>query len=320
VVGTAISPSQPRYPRSNPGKAVGLTPRQVTIAFALESAALGLIAVVIGFAVGAVLAPRLAAPTAETMLASPTIAASPWHLLVASCPVVLVVVASARASTRRSTQFSVLQAIQSGAASPTSRSRLARKIGRLSLPLPLALGLKHLVAQPHRALRLAGAIAITGAGIVFALSMKASLDAVTGADVDDVPDELPVLVYTLDAVLLVITATTLVAVVLLSVRERIRDYSVLKTVGLTPRQIACSLVGAHAALGLIAALLSIPVGIGLYLAVYALAGAHADDLVLAPWWWLALVPVGALPVIAGVTRLPARLATRIPSAQALRYE
>jgi putative ABC transport system permease protein len=301
-------------------KAVGLTPRQVTIAFALESAALGLIAVVIGFAVGAVLAPRLAAPTAETMLASPTIAASPWHLLVASCPVVLVLVASARASTRRSTRFSVLQAIQSGAASPASRSRLARTIGRLSLPLALALGLKDLVAQPHRALRLAGAIAVTGAGIVFALSMKATLDAVTGANVDDVPDELPALVYTLDAVLLVITATTLVAVALLTVRERIRDYSVLKTVGLTPRQIAWSLVGAHAALGAIAALLSIPVGIGLYLAVYALAGADADDLVLAPWWWLALVPVGALPVIAGVTSLPARLATRIPSAQALRYE
>jgi ABC-type lipoprotein release transport system permease subunit len=54
--------------------------------------------------------------------------------------------------------------------------------------------------------------------------------------------------------------------------------------------------------------------------VYALVGADADDLVLAPWWWLALVPVGALPVIAGVTSLPARLATRIPSAEALRYE
>jgi putative ABC transport system permease protein len=301
-------------------KAVGLTPRQVTIAFALESAALGLIAVVIGFAVGTVLAPRLAASTAETMLASPTIATSPWDLLVASCPVVLVLVASARASTRRSTHFSVLQAIQSGAASPASRSRLARTIGRLSLPLPLALGLKDLFAQPHRAFRLAGAIAVTGAGIVFALSMKATLDAVTSAQVDDVPDALPVLVYTLDAVLLVITATTLVAVALLSVRERIRDYSVLKTVGFTPRQIAWSLVGAHAALGLIAALLSIPVGIGLYLAVYAVAGGDADNLVLAPWWWLALVLVGALPVIAGVTSLPARLATRIPSAQALRYE
>ena len=201
-----------------------------------------------------------------------------------------------------------------------SPARLARTIGRLSLPLPLALGLKDLLARRHRALRLAGAIAVTGAGIVFALSMKATLDALVGADVDDVPDALPVLVYTLDAVLVVITATTLVAVALLSVRERVRDYSVLKTVGLTPRQIAWSLVSAHAALGLIAAVLSSPVGIGLYVAVYALVGANADDLVLAPWWWLALVPVGALPVIAGVTSLPARVATRIPSAQALRYE
>jgi ABC-type antimicrobial peptide transport system permease subunit len=48
-----------------------------------------------------------------------------------------------------------------------------------------------------------------------------------------VPEELAVLVYTLDAVLLVITTTTLIAIALLSVRERIRDYDVLKTIGLT---------------------------------------------------------------------------------------
>jgi putative ABC transport system permease protein len=301
-------------------KAIGLTPRQVTTIFALESAALGLVAVIIGYAVGALLAPRLAAPSAETMLTSPTTAASPWHLLVASCPVLLVLVASARASTRRSTRFSALHAIQSGTASPASSSRLAGIIARSSLPLPLALGLKDLVARRRRALRLAGAIAVTGAAIVFALSMKATLDAQTAGEVSDVPKELPVLVYTLDAVLLVITATTLVAVALLAVRERVRDYAVLKTIGLTPRQIAWSLVSAHAALGLLAALLSIPVGIALYLAVYRIAGGDAGDLVLAPWWWLALVPIGAPLLVAGATGLPARLATRIPTADALRYE
>jgi ABC-type lipoprotein release transport system permease subunit len=62
----------------------------------------------------------------------------------------------------------------------------------------------------------------------------------------------------------VITATTLVAIALLSVRERIRDYGVLKAIGLTPRQIASTLVGAHAAVALLAGLLSIPLGIGLY--------------------------------------------------------
>jgi putative ABC transport system permease protein len=301
-------------------KAVGLTPRQVTVVFALESAALGLIAVGIGFTVGALLAPLLATPSTETMLGSPTTAASPWHLLVASCPILLVLVGSARSSTRRSTRFSVLHAIQSGAPSPASRSRLAHAIARAPAPVPLALGLKDLLARRHRALRLGGAIMLTGAAIVFALSMKASLDARPVGQASDVPNELPVLVYTLDAVLPVITATTLVAIALLSVRERIRDYGVLKTVGLTPRQIASSLVGAHATLAVIAALASIPAGIGLDLAVYGIAGGSSEDLVLAPWWWLALVPIGTVLVVLIATGLPARLAARIPTADALRYE
>jgi ABC-type antimicrobial peptide transport system permease subunit len=301
-------------------KAVGLTPRQVTAVFALESAALGLIAVVIGFAVGVPLAPRLAAPSAETMLGSPTTTASAWHLLAAGIPVLLVLLASARTSTRRSTRFTVLHAIQSGAPTPASQSRLARRIARSSLPLPLQLGLKDLLARRHRARRLAGAIALTGAAIVFALSMQASLDARPAGEASDVPNELPVLVYTLDAVLLVITATTLGAVALLSVRERIRDYGVLKTIGLTPRQLASSLVSAHAALALIAAVLSIPIGIGLYLAAYRATGGSSDGLLIAPWWWLALVPIGTVLMVAAVTALPARLATRIPTADALRYE
>jgi putative ABC transport system permease protein len=301
-------------------KAVGLTPRQVTAVFALESAALGLIAVVIGFAVGALLAPRLAAPSAETMLGAPTTAADPWHLLVACVPVLLVLVGSARSSTRRSTRFTVLHAIQAGSPAPASHSRLARAIARAPLPVPLALGLKDLLARRRRALRLGGAIAVTGAAIVFALSMKASLDARKAGEISDVADELPALVYTLDAVLLVITTTTLVALALLSVRERIRDYGVLKTIGLTPGQIASSLVGAHAALALIAALVSIPLGIALYRAVYAMAGGDSQDIVIAPWWSLTLVPIGTLLVVAGATGLPARLATRIPAADALRYE
>jgi putative ABC transport system permease protein len=301
-------------------KAVGLTPRQIVAAFALESAALGLVAIVIGFAAGVLLAPRLAAPSAETTLGAPATAASPWHLLAAAIPVLLVLVGSARSSTRRATRFSALQAIQSGAPSLQSRSRIARALAVAPLPLPLALGLKDLLARRRRALRLGGAIAITGASIVFALSMQASLDARAAGEASDVPNELPVLVYTLDVVLLVITVTTLVAIALLSVRERIRDYGVLKTIGLTPRQIASSLVSAHAALALIAALVSIPAGIALYRAVYAIAGGDSEDLVIAPWWSLTLVPIGTVLMVVAATSLPARLATRIPIADALRYE
>jgi ABC-type lipoprotein release transport system permease subunit len=301
-------------------KAVGLTPRQITTVFSLESTALGLIAVVIGFAIGALLAPRLAAPGAETMLGSPTTAANPWHLLVAGIPVLLVLIGSARSSTRRATRFSALQAIQAGTPAPAPRTRLARTIARAGLPIPLALGLKDLLARRHRAIRLAGAVAVTGAAIVVALSMQASLDAQPTKEISDVTDELPALVYTLDAVLLLITATTLVAIALLSVRERIRDYGVLKAIGVTPRQIASSLVSAHAVVALLAALLSIPVGIGLFITVFGIAGGSSEDRVIAPWWWLALVPIATVLMVVAATSLPARLATRIPTADALRYE
>jgi ABC-type lipoprotein release transport system permease subunit len=300
-------------------KAAGFTPRQVGIVFALESAVLGLVAAALGFALGAMLAPRLAAPSAETLLGSPTMAANPWHILVASCVVVPVLVAAALTSTRRSTRFTLLEAIRAGSPSPAN-SRLARAVVRSAMPFTIGLGLKDLLARGRRALLLAAAIALTGAMVVVVLSLDATLDAQRASRTTDFPDELLLLIYTLETVLLLITTTTLVAVALLSVRERIRDYGVLKAIGLTPRQITSTVVSAHATLAVLASLVAIPLGIGLYLALFRIAGDTTEDAVLAPWWSLALIPIGAVLVVVAATSLPARLATRIHTADALRYE
>ena len=300
-------------------KAAGFTPRQVGIVFALESVALGLVAAALGFALGAILAPRLAAPSAETLLGSPTIAANPWHILVASSFVLPVLLAGALASTRRSTRFTVLEAIRAGSPSPPN-SRLARAVVRSIMPLTIGLGLKDLLARGRRALLLAAAIALTGAMVVVVLSLEATLGAQRASKTSDFPDELLLLIYTLDATLLLITATTVVAVALLSVRERIRDYGVLKAIGLTPRQITSTVVSAHAALAVLASLLAIPLGIGLYLALFGIAGDTTEDAVIAPWWSLAIIPIGTVLVVVAATSLPARLATRIHTADALRYE
>jgi ABC-type antimicrobial peptide transport system permease subunit len=300
-------------------KAAGFTPRQVGAVFALESAALGLVAAALGFALGTIVAPRLAAPSAETLLGSPTIAANPWHILVASCVVLPVLLAGTLTSTRRSTRFTVLEAIRAGSLSPPN-SRLARAVARSVMPLTVGLGLRDLLAQGRRALLLGAAIALTGAVVVVALSVDASLDAQPAGKTSDVPDELPLLIYTLDATLLVITATTLVAVALLSVYERIRDYGVLKAIGLTPRQITSTLVSAHAAVAVVASLLAIPLGVVLYLALYGIASGTTEGAVIAPWWSLALIPVGTVLVVVAATSVPALLATRIPTADALRYE
>ncbi len=301
-------------------KAAGFTPRQVGAVFALEATALGLVAAALGFALGSIVAPRLAAPSAETLIGSPTIAANPWHILVASCVVLPVLLAGALTSTRRSTRFSVLEAIRAGTSSPPN-SRLARAVARSVLPLTIGLGLRDLLARGRRALLLAAAIALTGAVVVVALSVDATLDAqaATG-ETSDIPDELPLLVYTLDTTLLLITVITLVAVALLSVRERIRDYGVLKAIGLTPRQITSTVISAHAALALVASLLAVPLGVGLYLALAWITSGTTEDAVVAPWRSLALIPIGTVLVVVAATIVPAGLATRIRISDALRYE
>ena len=71
---------------------------------------------------------------------------------------------------------------------------------------------------------------------------------------------------------------------------------------------------------MVASLLAIPLGIGLYLALVKAASGTTEDAVLAPWWSLALIPVGAVLVVIAASSLPARLATRIRTADALRYD
>jgi ABC-type antimicrobial peptide transport system permease subunit len=66
--------------------------------------------------------------------------------------------------------------------------------------------------------------------------------------------------------------------------------------------------------------LAIPLGIGLYLALFGIAGDTTEEAVIAPWWSLALIPIGTVLVLVAATSLPARLATRIRIADALRYE
>ena len=70
----------------------------------------------------------------------------------------------------------------------------------------------------------------------------------------------------------------------------------------------------------LASLLAVPLGIGLYLALYRIAGDTTEEVVIAPWWSLALVPIGTVLVVVAATSLPARLATRIHTADALRCE
>ena len=149
---------------------------------------------------------------------------------------------------------------------------------------------------------------------------QANLDARPAGVPSDVPEGLPVLVYTLDAVLILIASMSLNAIALLSVRERMKEFGVLKTVGFTPGQVNVSLTSSHAVLALVAGVLAIPVGIGIYIAAFAAAGGSSADRVIAAASWLALVALGLVALAAVAVSLPARAATRVGVAETLRYE
>jgi putative ABC transport system permease protein len=301
-------------------RCVGLTPRQVSAMFTIETAALGALGVLLGSAAGVLIAPRLAAPAFTTLLGAPAVAADPNHLVVAAVPIMVVLTVGAWTSTRRWSRLGVVEAIRAGIARPGSRSRVARLADRAGVSLAVTLGLKDLLARRGRALLVVAAVAVTTSAVVFALCMQASLDARAPNEPSDVPNELPALVYTLDGVLLSIALTTLIAIAVLAVRERVRDFGVLRTVGFTPHQVSSSLVGAHTAIAFVAALVSIPLGVGLYVGVYGLAGGDRSGLVVAPWWWLGLVPVAAAVAVVLATGLPARASARTAITDALRSE
>ncbi len=301
-------------------KAVGLTPRQVGRVFAVESAVLGAVGVLLGFFVGAALAPALARNVSSTLLGPPTAAADPWHAVAAAGPVLVVLVAGTWVSTRRRTRLGVVNAIQAGTAAPASRTLTVRLIGLLGVSAPVDLGLRSIVAVRSRAAMLLAALTVTGAAVVFALSMQASLDARPAGVASDVPDGLPVLAYTLDAVLLIIASLSLIAVALLSIRERMREFGTLKTLGFTPGQINLSLTVSHVVLALVAGILAIPLGIGIFIALHTLAGGSPADRVLAPPIWLAATALGLVVLATAAISLPAAIATRAGVAETLRYE
>jgi hypothetical protein len=71
-------------------------------------------------------------------------------------------------------------------------------------------------------------------------------------------------------------------------RVRPVDFAVLKTVGFTPRQVAATLVSPFAGLALVAGVVSVPLGLALYVGAYRVAGGDGTATV-ASWPALTLV-------------------------------
>jgi ABC-type lipoprotein release transport system permease subunit len=300
-------------------KTIGFTPRQVASIYAFEVIVLALMGAALGFVPGVVIAPLLARATASTLLTSPEPSTDARHLLIAAALVVPVAGIAAYRSARRSAQRSVAHALREGAAPLHPASRLGRLSALPALPVAASLGLRDLAARRRRVVWLLLVTLITGAAFVATIAARFAIDRQPSSPVSDIPGELPTLIYSLEGVLAISVISALTAVALLSVRERYQDIGVLRTIGMAPAQVVATVAGALAAIAFVAGVLSIPVGLALYVALYAATDAEGGAMT-PPWWSLALVPLALAAATLVASGIPAHLAARIPIAQAIRQD
>jgi putative ABC transport system permease protein len=146
--------------------------------------------------------------------------------------------------------------------------------------------------------------------------MEATVHA-AAADHADIVGLRPV-VYGLDAALLLLAATNLVACVVIGLRERVRELGLLKAVGLTPAQIGASFASAQALVAAGAVTLGVPLGLGLFRLGAAASG--GGSLAYPALWKLALLAVAAPPFVVLLGAPAARRTAAIPVADALRVD
>jgi putative ABC transport system permease protein len=127
-------------------------------------------------------------------------------------------------------------------------------------------------------------------------------------------------------VLSLVAALGVFNTVLLNTRERRRDLGMLKSVGMTPRQVVAMVVTSMGMLGLLGGIVGLPLGYGLHALIIPMME-HAQGLDMAPsmihvysapllaWMFLAGVGIAVLGAL-----VPARSAARLPIAEVLRSE
>ncbi|MGB2897542.1 MAG: FtsX-like permease family protein [Anaerolineales bacterium] len=131
------------------------------------------------------------------------------------------------------------------------------------------------------------------------------------------------LIVSLGAILMIVAGTNLMSTSLLSIRERIRDFGIQKALGITPTQIAGSVVVGAVMIVLIALLIGITLGVSLmewFISQVGIAIGAGPDFYIIHWGGMSLLlPILVLLAVVS-SLLPAIRAARLEVVEALRYE
>ncbi|MEU9073557.1 FtsX-like permease family protein [Kitasatospora sp. NPDC048538] len=150
------------------------------------------------------------------------------------------------------------------------------------------------------------------------------------ASVNDASDTIEKVVIsvvsTLTLMLITVSGLGVFNTVLLNTRERRRNLGMLKSIGMTPRQVTAMVVTSVAALGAVGGIIGAPLGMLAHRIIVPMTGRGTGldlpDSLLRVWSWpaVALLALSGAVIAALGAYLPARSAARAPVAEVLRTE
>jgi putative ABC transport system permease protein len=305
-------------------KAVGGTPGLVAVVLLAENLILALAATVLGLIAGDLAAPALSSP-GESLLGSansPSLTASD-ALIVAGVAVAVAVMATGYPALRAA-RSSTIRVLNDPARPPRRRPLLIALSARL--PIPLLLGLRLAARRPRRVILTTLSLVISDVMIVCALALRSSFGAGAGSDAmisqpglgDPLLDRINDVLLLVALVLTALAAINAVFITQATVLDAARPSALARTFGATPRQVSAGLTAAQLLPALVAGIVSIPAGIGVF--KIASAGAGGAPNASIPVWWMVAVVLGTVVAVAGLTLFPARAGARRPVAVVLRSE
>ncbi|MFF4118060.1 ABC transporter permease [Streptomyces sp. NPDC001714] len=295
-------------------KAVGATPGTVAGVLLAEYVALALVASGIGILLGWLAAPLLTDPGAGLI----GTAGAPSITVGAVLTVVAVAVAVAVASTLRpavrAARSSTVRAL-ADSARPSKRVPLLIALSA-RLPVTMLLGIRLTARRPRRALLGIASVTITVSALVAVLTSRAHVRAEGAVGMDNPQfDRLSDVLLTLTVMLVALAAVNVIFITWATVLDARHASALSRALGATPRQVSAGLSAAQVLPALVGAVLGVPGGIGLFALVR-----HGGSMTYPSAVEVALTVVATVPVVAGLTAAPARLAARRPVAEALQSE
>jgi putative ABC transport system permease protein len=300
-------------------KAAGGTPRLVAAVLLAEYLFLALLAAAAGLVAGWRAAPLLTRPSFFAGLAgtpgAPRLTISTAGLVVAAALAVAVLATLVPAA--RAARASTVRALANSARPPRRQAFLIAISARL--PIPLLLGLRLAARRPRRVVLTVASIAVTVTTIVAVLIYQAgsAQQPPGGSAALAAPQADPVgqVMLVITVALVILAAINSLFIAWATVLDASRPSALSRALGATPRQVSAGLSAAQVLPALPGAILGIPAGIGLYVAV-----SNGGVITIPPVWQLLAVVIGAVAVVAGLTAIPARLGARRPVAEILQSE